>query len=343
MKLFSGAYTCALLLVSALSAGAAFAQTRIVTDDAGNQVTIPATPRRIVALRDEDITAPLMEVGANVVATVGVVSPQVNGGRPFVRGAYQALDFRFEHSPIAFVGVGNNFDIEAVAAAKPDLIFAPTSAASRRDQLMAIAPTVLINVGYAPGNTPLARYRRLADFSGHTERYQQLEAAFRERLADYKAIAVSQLGDAAKVTLSLISFDNGTVLTGWRHFWMLTAMIDELGFSYPAATARLSADRLTLSAEHLPQLQGDFLVSIMRWGFAPGTPAEMRAQMDKSLPAEWSDFLHAPKNRQWLFIDLDMSRTGTFATARWVLDWLMANVVMRDYAPLPAQVRAAAR
>lgn len=254
----------AVLLASLLGTPAS-AQTRVVTDDAGHQVTIPITPRRIVSLRDEDITAPLMELGANLVATVGVTSPQVNGGRPFVRGAFQSLDFRFEQSPVTFVGIGNNFDIEAVASAKPDLIFAPTNAAARREQLMAIAPTVMINVGYAAGNTPLERYRRLAEYSGRMERFR--------------------------------------------------------------------------SAEHLPQLQGDFLVSIMRWGFAPGTPAEMRAQMDKSLPAEWRDFLHAPKNRQWLFIDLDMSRTTTFATARWVLDWLMANVVMREYAPLPATQR----
>lgn len=328
----------------AAPAEAQLVETRVVTDSLGNTVTIPAHPLRIVALRPEDLTAPLIELGANVVGTVGNVSPSVNGGQPYVQGAYQMLDFRLENSDITFIGTGNNFDLEAIAALQPDLILGSHLHVDRREQLMAIAPTLLIWSGWDPDNTPVEVYRRLADYSDRMDRFLELEAIFQERLAVARTLVTERMGDPSRVSVAILSFDNQTMLTTWRHYWMLTAMLDEIGFAYPPAigsgalvspvTGR-EGDRIYLSAEQLPQLQADFLISI--GGLAPGTIADITGRLDAAFGGpEWKNFLHATQNRQWIFMDAGPARAATFASARWVLDWIVTNMVAREFVPLAA-------
>ncbi|MCW5715770.1 MAG: ABC transporter substrate-binding protein [Bauldia sp.] len=333
----------AALAVAAVPAGGqpAPVETRMVTDDLGNEVAIPVRPLRIVALRPEDLTAPLIELGANVVGTVGNVNPAVNGGEPYVQGAYQLLDFRLENSGITFVGTGNNFDIEAIAALQPDLILGSHLHADRRDQLMAIAPTVLIWSGWDDGNTPLEVYRRIADYAGRMDRFAELQAIFNERLAVAQALVAERIPDPSSVTVTILAFDNVTMLTVWRHYWMLTAMLDAIGFAYPeiVETETLTSpvtgrggDRVYLSAEQLPALDGDFLISI--GGLAPGTIADVSARLDAAFGGpEWKTFLHPTQNRQWLFLDSGPARAATFASARWMLDWIVANFVAREFVP----------
>lgn len=318
-------------------------ETRVVIDDLGNEVTIPLRPLRIVSLRSEDLTAPLIELGANVVGTVGNVNPAINGGEPYVQGAYQLLDFRLENSGITLVGTGNNFDIEAIAALQPDLIIGSHLHVDRREQLMSIAPTVLVWSGWDEGNTPLEVYRRIADYADRTDRFAELEATFMERLAVAKALVAERIPDPSEVTVTILSFDNVTMLTAWRHYWMLTAMLDEIGFDYPeiVETGTLTSpvtgrggDRVYLSAEQLPALDGDFLISI--GGLAPGTMADVSARLDAAFGGpEWKTFLHPTQNRQWLFLDSGPARAATFASARWILDWIVSNVVAREFVPRP--------
>lgn len=333
----------ALAVLSALPAAAQDAPAmRTVVDSLGNTVVIPVRPLRIVALRPEDLTAPLIELGAPVVGTVGNVSPAINGGQPYVQGAYQMLDFRLETSDITFVGTGNDFDIEAIAALQPDLIIGSHLHVDRREQLMAIAPTVLLWSGWDEANTPLDVYRRIADYSGRMDRFLELEGIYRERLATARALLADRIPDPSTVKVAILSFDNVTMLTAWRHYWMLTMVLDELGFSYPEVvetgtlvspvTGR-SGDRVYLSAEQLPALNADFLVSI--GGLSPGTIADIGTRLDAALGGpEWKTFLHPTQNRQWVFLDAGPARAATFASARWVLDWVVTTFVAREFVPL---------
>lgn len=336
-----------------LLAGPSFAQdaaTRVVTDDLGYEVTIPADPQRIVVLNYQ-IASPLIELGANVIGSGGMTNPRVNGGEPYIRGAYHALDFRFENSEIVYLGADRDFDVEAVAAAQPDLIFINTIAdvVARRDQLTAIAPTVFIDITGAAG-TALERYGRIADFAGQcgavscTERYNELSAAFEDRLDKARGIIADTLGDPSNIIVAFLNNVSGNFQTR-RHEGVLTEVIDALGFSYPAIVAEApmvdgntpgAAVDFNLAPETLPDvMQSDFIVTITRANSSGQTVRETRARFEELFPG-WKEFIHAPHNNQQLFIDGEQMEAATFASARYVLDFLMGNIVQRDFVPLNA-------
>lgn len=314
---------------------------RTIIDDTGREVVIPVDPQRIVSLRGEQITAPLLELGANLVASDGNVNPNVNGGRPYVRGAYDILDFRFENSDIAWVGDPNNFDIEAIAAARPDLIIAPAvqSTTDRLAQLEAIAPTVLlISAANDPrltgGNTSLDRYGRIADWAGRLDRFHELESLFNERLERTRAVITEAIGDPSGIVVVHMDKYGGPNFLVSRHFDMLTEVIDLIGFSYPPIVTAATTPSLSLSPEALPQLQSDFLIST--YSTLPNDSiAGMRQRLEDAAPG-WQAFLHATMNNQWFFIDRELMRPTTFASARYVLDVLVANIVTRGFVPLAA-------
>lgn len=316
---------------------------RTVIDDAGFEVSIPVQPQRIISLRGELIAAPLLELGAPLVGAGGISNEAVNGGAPYIRGAFDILDFRFENSPtVAYLGTDSEFDIEAIVAAQPDLIIAPAIARAldRRDQLMAVAPTVFVNQDSAggPDNSPFTHYQRIADFAGMLDRYNELRTAFDERLERYRVILADQIPDPSEVTVAIVGFDNGTILQTSRYSDMLSTMIDALGFSYPPIVQPLTGtdrESLTISAEQLTELQSDFLISTVRWGFQAGSQRDKTAAMDAILPG-WQQFLHATRNNQWIFLDQEQSRAVTFASARYTLDFLMTNIVLRPFVPLAA-------
>lgn len=329
-------------IVAVMSVQPAFAQAmRTVTDDTGREVVIPVDPQRIVSLRGEQITAPLLELGANLVASDGNVNANVNGGRPYVRGAFDILDFRFETSAITWVGDPNNFDIEAIAAAQPDLIIAPAVPATtdRLAQLEAIAPAVLLvfasnDPRLTGDNSSLDRYQRIADWAGRLDRFNELRALFTERIERTRAVIAETIGDPAAIVVAHLDKYGGPNFQSQRHYDMLTEVIDLIGFSYPQIVAEVAGPSLSLSAELLPQLQSDFLVST--YSTLPNDSiAGMRQRLEDAAPG-WQQFLHATQNNQWFFIDRELMRPTTFASARYVLDVLMANIVTRAFVPLPS-------
>lgn len=322
-------------LTLALAWGPAQAQEmRTVVDDLGNEVTIPVQPQRIVALRGDQLTSPLLELGAAVVASTGIVSPLINGGQPYVRGAYDILDFRFEAGEVAFVGGEFELDLEAIAAARPDVIFAAQNQADYLDRLRAIAPTVVINFISSDTNTSLMRYRRIADFAGRLPEFERMDAMFAERLARYRAVLADQIGDPADVIVGVIGFNDLTTLTLFRGLYFITEMLRELGFSEPALLAGVTTSSTVLSFEALPQLETDFLITIGQWGIEGGTYRAVAERFEAALPG-WDQFMHATRTNQWLFIDLEQARPTTFASARYVLDFLMANIALRPFEPRP--------
>ncbi|STW79186.1 iron compound-binding protein of ABC transporter family [Klebsiella michiganensis] len=81
-------------------------------------MTVPLHPQRIVSLHDLDITIPLIELGVPPVASHGRTRPD---GSHFLRASAQLTGVDFDNSAIRFIGTAD-IDLEAVAAAKPDLI-----------------------------------------------------------------------------------------------------------------------------------------------------------------------------------------------------------------------------
>ena len=114
---------------------------QVFTDDLGRKVTVPAHPKRIVSLHDLDITIPLIELGVPPVASHGRTRPD---GSHFIRSSALLTGVDFDNSSIAFIGTAD-IDIEAIVAAKPDLIITEPTRNTPIEQLEKIAPTVSID------------------------------------------------------------------------------------------------------------------------------------------------------------------------------------------------------
>lgn len=161
------------LLTGAVSAAAP--QTQTFTDDLGRTVTVPLHPQRIVSMHDLDITIPLIELGAPPIASHGRTRPD---GSHYLRSSAQLTGVDFDNSDIRFIGTAD-IDLEAVAAARPDLIITEPSRHVSVEQLEKIAPTVSID--HLQGSAPEI-YRKLAQLTATQPRLAILERRYQEQL-----------------------------------------------------------------------------------------------------------------------------------------------------------------
>ncbi|PLN25868.1 preprotein translocase YidC, partial [Klebsiella pneumoniae] len=168
-----------LLLTGAVSAAAP--QTQTFADDLGRTVTVPLHPQRIVSMHDLDITIPLIELGAPPIASHGRTRPD---GSHYLRSSAQLTGVDFDNSDIRFIGTAD-IDLEAVAAARPDLIITEPSRHVSVEQLEKIAPTVSID--HLQGSAPEI-YRKLAQLTGTQPRLAILERRYQEQIKQLKAM-----------------------------------------------------------------------------------------------------------------------------------------------------------
>ncbi|CDL40523.1 Putative iron compound-binding protein of ABC transporter family [Citrobacter freundii] len=101
------------------------------TDDLGRVVNVPLHPQRIVSLHDLDITIPLIELGVPPVASHGRTRPD---GSHFLRSGVLLTGVDFDNSNMTYIGTAD-IDIEAIVAAKPDLIITEPSRNTPIEQL----------------------------------------------------------------------------------------------------------------------------------------------------------------------------------------------------------------
>ena len=183
-----------------LMAGVATAaDTQTFTDDLGRTMTVPLHPQRIVSMHDLDITIPLIELGVPPVASHGRTRPD---GSHFLRSSAQLTGIDFDNSAIQFIGTAD-IDLEAVAAAKPDLIITENSRHVSVEQLEKIAPTVSID--HLQGSAPRI-YSKLAQLTGTQARLLILERRYQEQIKQLKATV-----DTQKIVVSVIQANNGKV------------------------------------------------------------------------------------------------------------------------------------
>lgn len=319
-----------LLLLAFSVASAAAQDTRIFVDDAGHEVTIPVHPQRIVSMRGEQFSAPLIELGANLVASSGRTDTARDGGAPYVRGAYDALDFRFENSPVKWIGDPNAHDIEAVAATNPDLILLPDFAAESYDKLSLIAPTVVINIWE---RTFIDRYRVIAELAGMLPEFEIKYGMYQERLARAKATLADAIGDPAEISI-VIAQANKNNIRVFRDYDALSQVIHDLGFSMPAVAAQADGPRADLSFELIQEIDADFMVDTY-WAATGSGVAKQMAKWDVAVPA-WREVLHAPRNNQFFMVNREEMRAVSFQALRTVLEVIVSQVATRDFVPLRA-------
>lgn len=321
-----------LLLIAAawfgLSGVAMAGEVRTFTDDLGHVIEIPVKPQRIVALRGEQFSAPLIELGAPLVGSSGRVDAGQNNGEPYVRGAYDALDFRFEESNVTWVGSPNGYDFEQIAALNPDLIIIPDWDRDNYEKLSAIAPTAAVQVW---GQGMLERYRKVADLAGMLPRFERLHQRYQERLTHASAVIGDSLGDPSSVSVAIVEVFDGKI-HAYRDYGTLSEVLGDLGFSQPDYIAGLADANAEISPEVIQQVDADFMIGTYSLAFGQGISQRIQ-DWNNSVPG-WNEVLHAPKHRQHFFLQRDEMRAVTFRSLNVVTSILLSEIAGRGFIPL---------
>ncbi|MDZ7322609.1 iron-siderophore ABC transporter substrate-binding protein [Kosakonia sacchari] len=307
-----------LLVLVGLSASAA-EPTQVFTDDLGRVVTVPLHPKRIVSLHDLDITIPLIELGVPPVASHGRTRPD---GTHVLRSSGMLTGVDFDNSAITFIGSAD-IDIEAVAAAKPDLIITEPSRNTPVEQLAKIAPTVSID--HLEGGAPEI-YRKLAQLTGTQARFAILERRYHEQIA-----ALKKTIDTSKITVSVIQANNGKINV-LHSYHSLGSVLRDAGFRFPPLIDSIpDGGRIDVSAERLPELDADFVFATWR-GDTGGKPQDEMAAMDAVMPG-WCDFLTACHSGHYVLISREEAISNSFASLSLMVAQVQSQIAGR---PLPA-------
>lgn len=293
-------------------------QTQQFTDDLGRTVTVPLHPQRIVSLHDLDITIPLIELGVPPVASHGRTRPD---GSHFIRSSALLTGIDFDNSNIKFIGTAD-MDIEAIAAAKPDLIITEPARHMPLDQLAKIAPVVSID--HLKGGAPRI-YSKLAQLTGTQPRLAILERRYREQINELKRVV-----DTQHITVSVIQANQGKI-TVMRSYHALGKVLRDAGFKFPKIIDAIPEDgRIDVSAEQLPELDADYVFATWR-GDTGGKPADELAAMDTVMPG-WCDFLTACHQGRYILLSREEAITSSFAAMGLMVAQVQSQIGGR---PLP--------
>lgn len=271
---------------------------RVVTDDRGVEVTVPAAPERIVvgdvALLDAALALELPVIGIPGYSDRETVAPYL---------ADRAVG-------VQELGVRDTFDLEAVAAARPDLLLVGTKSLEQLPD-----PTVLDGIGPVVGldSSTTRPWRELltavAEAAGVPERAEALVAAWD---ADVAA-ARERLGDALATEISVVRCFGPSCryLPGGSSF--SGAILDEIGVARPEPQRSDPEGRafVEVSPERIDLLDGDVIVV-----FGTDAEASLAALREnplwQSLSAVLAGEVHDVAADPWFF--------GNVLAARVILD-----------------------
>lgn len=285
------------------------------TDDLGRVVNVPLHPQRIVSLHDLDITIPLIELGVPPVASHGRTRPD---GSHFLRSGALLTGVDFDHSTIKFIGTAD-IDIEAIVAAKPDLIITEPSRHTPIEQLEKIAPTVSID--HLDGGAPEI-YRKLAQLTGTQARLAILERRYREEIDRLKHTV-----DTQHITVSVIQANQGKI-NALHTYHSLGRVLRDAGFSFPKLIDSIPpGGRIDVSAERLPEMDADFVFATWR-GDTGGKPQDEIAAMDAVLPG-WCEFLTACQRGHYVLISREEAISNSFASLSLMVAQVQSHIAGR--------------
>lgn len=274
--------------------------TQSLTDDLGRVVEVPLHPQRIVSLHDLDITIPLIELGVPPVASHGRTRPD---GSHFIRSSALLTGIDFDNSSIKFIGTAD-IDIEAIVAAKPDLIITQPGRGTPIEQLEKIAPTVSID--HLDGGAPQI-YRKLAQLTGTEARYAILERRYQEEIAQIKRMI-----DTQHISVAVIQANQGKI-NALHTYHSLGRVLRDAGFKFPPLIDSIpEGKRIDVSAERLPEMDADFVFTTWR-GDTGGKPQDEMAAMDAVLPG-WCEFLSACQRGHYILLSREEAISNSFAS-----------------------------
>lgn len=274
LALVTGTSACASDRQPASAAGAD-AGTRTIEHAAGT-TEVPVDPQRIVTLQDQNALLPLLELGVTPVASAALVND--DGSHTFRRTE------GFDTDGIEFVGAYGEPDLEAIAAAQPDLIVSDEgSAEGFYDELSQIAPTVLVQVFERPLSDALEDF---AEVVGREERAAELRAEYEARIEELR----DALGDdLERTSVSLLSTgDPGTFYQSDSGGQAQHTVMRDLGLVRPLLQRESEAeDFAEYSLERLPEHDADAVILTDFGGEEadPGVTALLESPLHANLAA----------------------------------------------------------
>ncbi|UYO01278.1 MAG: ABC transporter substrate-binding protein [Devosia sp.] len=246
--------------------------TRSFTDDLGRVVEIPADPLRIAALHDIELTVPLLELGAPVIASHA--RPGADGSQ-MIRASLLLTGQDIAQGHIADLG-DNPVDLETLTAIDPDLIITTTWQQAAVEQLELIAPTIVIDT-QSGLRDDYALYDILADITGTSDRLEALKARYQAQIDQLKRVADTS------TTVSAFHAQNGN-LSVWNPYSSFGRVLRDAGFRFPDLIENMpEGTSEQLSAEVLPNLDAD-VVFVSYRGDRGETPADANAELETTLP-----------------------------------------------------------
>lgn len=285
------------------------------TDDLGRVVNVPLHPQRIVSLHDLDITIPLIELGVPPVASHGRTRPD---GSHFLRSGVLLTGVDFDNSAMTYIGTAD-IDIEAIVAAKPDLIITEPSRNTPIEQLEKIAPTVSID--HLDGGAPEI-YRKLAQLTGTQHRLALLERRYREEIAQLKRAV-----DTQHISVAVIQANQGKI-NALHTYHSLGRVLRDAGFTFPKLIDSIPpGGRIDVSAERLPELDADFVFATWR-GDTGGKPQDEIAAMDAVMPG-WCEFLTACQRGHYVLLSREEAISNSYASLSLMVAQVQTHIAGR--------------
>lgn len=257
--------------------GGAGGGTRTV-EGAYGPIEIPTDPQRIFA--DLMTVDYLTALGFDTSRIIGVFDAG------FFRSAdgHYLADF-FANEDLVDPGFQYDLNIEAIAAARPDLILLPfdqIDGAEQFDELAAVAPLLVVptsegrdpsvrfggTASFQDWRTTLRAYGSLLDLSAAADAYiAETEGRLAALAEEHGSLIASITATEAKSTPDFMAIN---VLSSAQESGVLgTIILSELGFQPPAQQAAVAPDEygsIELSAENLDLLDGDLLFLEVREG-----------------------------------------------------------------------------
>ena len=311
-----------LLSFFCLFSASTFAQTQAFTDDLGRVVQVPLHPQRIVSMHDLDITIPLIELGVPPVASHGRTRPD---GSHYLRSSAELTGVDFDNSDIQFIGTAD-IDLEAVAAAKPDLIITEPNRNVPIEQLAKIAPTVSID--HLLGSAPRI-YGKLAQLTGTQTRLAVLDHRYQAQIQQLKRTIQTN-----NISVSVIQANNGKV-TVHHSYHALGRVLRDAGFRFPPLIERIpDGERIDVSAEQSPDLDADFLFATWRSDTGGKSQDELN-DMEKVMPG-WCDFMRACRTGHYILLPREEVISNSYAALSLLVAQVQSHIAGR---PIPQEAK----
>lgn len=296
-------------------------ETRSFTDDIGRTVEIPLVPRSIASLHDLSITVPLLELGVYPSASHGRIDED---GEGFIRSSKVLTGIDFDNSDIRFLG-NLPVDIEAVAAAEPDLIITTPWQTAPVEQLEAIAPTIVLD-DTARGD--FGMHAVLAELTNSEDQLAVLETRY-----DGQIEQIRRLIDAGSISVNVIQGVDGQIYT-WHTYGGLGRVLRDAGFVFPEIVDGIEpGGYAALSAEQLPELDADFLFVTYRTDTLE-TPQTALDNLASVIP-NFCDYLHACRENQMIVMPREEASAASYYALGVMAYTVISHISGRRFEPLP--------